>query len=103
MVPNSETTVIVSKKAGIALDTLQPADQKRVLKTIDLLQGSIGELLKQGRVQKLLAPSKLFVIKATHKIRIIFSVTSEQVEVLDIVLADRLRRTFSSTEQQSSK
>ena len=94
MIPNSEPAVTISKKAKIALDVLQPVDQKRVLKAISLLNEPVGELLSRGQVKKLAVPGKFFVIRATPKVRIIFSIVDEQVEVMDIVLADRLHRIF---------
>jgi mRNA-degrading endonuclease RelE of RelBE toxin-antitoxin system len=93
----SESAVIVSNRARIALDTLHPADQKRVRKVISLLGKPVGELLSRGQAYKLAMPGQFYVVRATHKVRIIFEITDEQIEIVDIVPADRLRRIFQTT------
>ena len=97
MISSNEPAVTISKKARIAIDTLHPADRNRVVRAIGLLSEPAGELVSRGHAKKLALPGKFFVMRATHEVRVIFNIADGQVEVVDIVPAERLHRIFQST------
>jgi hypothetical protein len=96
MISETRSAITISRKAQIAIDALQSADRKHVAQAIELLSHPVADVLSHNQVRKLAGPDKLFVLRATHRLRVVFSISEGQIEVVDIVPVDRLDRIFRS-------
>ena len=96
MIARARSAITISRKAQIAIDALQSADRKRVVRAIELLSHPVADVLSHNQVRKLAGVDRLFVLRATHRLRVVFSISDGQIEVVDIVPLDRLDRIFRS-------
>lgn len=73
-----------TREAEISLNALLPVDRGRVEPLLKRLEMSPMELMKSGEARKLAIPGSYYTLRATPGLRIIFRVTNDAVEVLDV-------------------
>lgn len=86
----------ISRRAEIAINRLSEADQKKIFKNIQKVF-ALG--LRPPYAAKLKGLNNTFIIRAGLDLRIIFSVESELVRIVDIVRHDKLRQLAGLTSE----
>ncbi len=89
-------TVELVDRARIAIDNLQQRDQEKVVATIEILENYPEDPRLQRKVYKIKKLQDYYVAQAGMKYRIIFTLSDDQITIVDIVHHDRLERLFGS-------
>lgn len=83
-----------SRRASIALNTLDHADRAEVQRAIELLYQSPDSPYVVRQVKEYTDLPDLYVMKVRGTLRIIFSYSGATLIILDIVRSDRLKKMY---------
>lgn len=86
--------VTISTQAMIALRSLLPKDKRRVEQQIQLLERFPENSAIHQKAKPLKSFSDLYIMKVTPQLRIIFKLSDEMIEILDVVTHDRLAKMY---------
>ena len=84
--------ITFTRKAKIALETLQPKDRKRVENAIRTVDRDPENSAGPRQVRKLNLPGNVYIARAGRMLQVIFELSDETAQILDIVRSDRLER-----------
>lgn len=82
----------LTRKAKIALETLDAKDRKRIQRALETIDRFPEDESSRRNIHKLTLPGKIYVSRAGHEWRIIFELSVKAKLILDIVRYDRLER-----------
>ena len=83
-------SIMLHRRADIALKTLTPEDQKLVTASIHRLKLSLRSVLASGQAQRVNEHENLYVMKASD-LRILFLLKEGEITVEDIYSHERLK------------
>ena len=82
--------VTISPQAEIAIRSLLPPDKKRVERQLAILDHFPDDA--PDNVKRLSGSDKLYIVRATGALRILFRRTGQTIEVMDVFTRDRLEQ-----------
>ena len=91
------------RRAEVSLRSLEPAEQKRIHRALAELSHELKLPYSSPKLQKVSAGfsgKRLYVYKASPRLRLILSLEADECTVEDIVDHDRLHRLFPERWQQ---
>lgn len=79
------------RRAEMALDAFPEAERKQVERALERLAGHPDAQAMLNDVRKLSISNPDYIMRATPEVRVLFNETPRAIQVLDIVLADKLK------------
>jgi mRNA-degrading endonuclease RelE of RelBE toxin-antitoxin system len=97
-----ERSVTFHRRATMALDAFSPQDRAKIADAVRLLEDTGNARALQSRTAKLSIPEPMYVMRATPTIRLIYSMTPNAIEILDVVKRATLNAFLKKTDKKAA-